>query len=238
MDSEIYYKHEPLHTTTHIRLLSLISSPGEPLICSIVASPRGAIAFFSLSYEWGSAVQMFRIQVIGPNGNDLGVIPLTGNLYHALCNLRDAPTIIFKTFWIDQICINQDDPIERASQVNQMGTVYKSASRVVSYLGPAGTSDQAGLLLLHRIHAQFCHLYDDGTLSENVGRFRRRYANKLLIPEKLNFTDDFVQEAWTSLGDFLFGPWTQRLWMLQEVCNQAIQFSVTTSNARNKDVSE
>ncbi|KAF7870193.1 uncharacterized protein EAF02_009383 [Botrytis sinoallii] len=38
-------------------------------------------------------------------------------------------------FWIDAICINQDDLDERSQQVLLMGSIYKNASRVTVWLG-------------------------------------------------------------------------------------------------------
>jgi hypothetical protein len=34
-------------------------------------------------------------------------------------------------FWVDAICINQEDPDERSSQVSQMGAIYAKAQEVV-----------------------------------------------------------------------------------------------------------
>ncbi|KAK0641505.1 hypothetical protein B0T16DRAFT_215402 [Cercophora newfieldiana] len=42
-----------------------------------------------------------------------------------------APTL----FWIDAICINQQDIDERSSQVQIMGQIYKAAQHVVGWLG-------------------------------------------------------------------------------------------------------
>ncbi|KAF2007649.1 hypothetical protein P154DRAFT_583794 [Amniculicola lignicola CBS 123094] len=44
-----------------------------------------------------------------------------------------------QSLWIDAICINQDDDNEKASQVQQMGDIYKEACRVISWLGRDST---------------------------------------------------------------------------------------------------
>lgn len=36
------------------------------------------------------------------------------------------------TFWIDAVCINQNDPQEKAAQIRLMGAVYSSAARVLA----------------------------------------------------------------------------------------------------------
>ncbi|KAH7391698.1 heterokaryon incompatibility protein-domain-containing protein [Pyrenochaeta sp. MPI-SDFR-AT-0127] len=45
------------------------------------------------------------------------------------------PRSIPNAFWIDAICINQDDNAERSSQVRLMGELYRSARLVLGWLG-------------------------------------------------------------------------------------------------------
>ncbi|CAJ2502312.1 Uu.00g097060.m01.CDS01 [Anthostomella pinea] len=50
--------------------------------------------------------------------------------------------------WVDALCIDQGNTIERGSQVLRMGDIYKLAQRVIVWLGPAaGDSDYAMSLL-------------------------------------------------------------------------------------------
>lgn len=45
-------------------------------------------------------------------------------------------------FFVDAICINQDDALEKPSQVNLMGTIYSQAMLVICWIGEAsGNSD-------------------------------------------------------------------------------------------------
>ena len=57
----------------------------------------------------------------------------------ALRNLRYKPihgaTSNDRILWIDAICINQSDIQERNAQVRQMLDIYKSATRMVVWLG-------------------------------------------------------------------------------------------------------
>ncbi len=39
--------------------------------------------------------------------------------------------------WVDQICINQNDPLEKAAQVSNTLTIYDKAEEVVAWLGPS-----------------------------------------------------------------------------------------------------
>jgi hypothetical protein len=76
-----------------------------------------------LSYCWQTTVQDAAILV---NGRRFEV---TNNLVSALRNIRKrkAKTLI----WIDQICINQEDFVERGHQVSIMKHIYSRARTVV-----------------------------------------------------------------------------------------------------------
>ncbi|PSR83424.1 heterokaryon incompatibility protein-domain-containing protein [Coniella lustricola] len=142
-----------------IRVLDLLSAPGEELQCRLravsAALTTDGLSYVALSYVWGSPVRTTSIKVVDGNGQRLGDIPLTANLHTALQDLRDAAHIQPKTFWIDQICINQDDIDEKSNQVAKMSKVYSSASRVVTYLGPQGHGDEVAVQLLRRLHDWF-----------------------------------------------------------------------------------
>ena len=51
-------------------------------------------------------------------------------------------------YWIDAVCINQQDLPERGQQVAVMGHVYRSAVGVRVWLGEAGDSCERGLAIL------------------------------------------------------------------------------------------
>ncbi|KAI3319821.1 heterokaryon incompatibility protein-domain-containing protein [Xylariaceae sp. AK1471] len=68
--------------------------------------------------------------------------PITRNLSTALRHLRDPQQPV--DFWIDAICINQDDDEEKAQQVQMTRDIYSKAHLTCIWLGPrADGSDQA-----------------------------------------------------------------------------------------------
>ncbi|KAM0328623.1 hypothetical protein ACHAQA_005034 [Verticillium albo-atrum] len=122
---------------THIRLLRLRSSRGDtpnrrfasPLHCSLVHSPlENPLPFKALSYTWGTGKRTHWIDIGG------SALTITASLDTALRHIRsdDQDVII----WIDQICINQDDVIEKTSQVQLMREIYSKADQVIVWLGP------------------------------------------------------------------------------------------------------
>jgi hypothetical protein len=126
------YEYTPFTDDESIRVLQL--HPGQsddPLAGSIEvvkASELEGCHYESISYAWGS--DHTRSHGITCDGHVLG---LSTSLYGALRRLRlsDQP----RTLWADQICINQDDYNERSSQIQFMHTIYKSAARVLVWLG-------------------------------------------------------------------------------------------------------
>jgi hypothetical protein len=48
-------------------------------------------------------------------------------------------------FWIDAVCINQEDINERGQQVRLMRDIYKQVSGVVVWLGPLAKAEDANL---------------------------------------------------------------------------------------------
>lgn len=86
-----------------------------------------------------------RLVSISLNGRN---IPVRENLYHAMSAVRNrmnhrgvASTLI----WVDALCINQEDPVERSHQVNLMSDIYSQAQLVVVWLGPE--AENSGLAM-------------------------------------------------------------------------------------------
>jgi Heterokaryon incompatibility protein (HET) len=212
-----YYTFTPLENATDIRVLKLLSNPGEVLQGRIEHVSLESADFVALSYEWGYSKQVHWIHIIGIDNKEQGIIPLTESLYGALCHLRDCPVIALDTFWIDQVCINQKDLKERGHQVDLMGKIYRTALQVISYLGYGEPSDVEGFKLLEKIDEQYHRLYDQPFLNENLFRFSDRPRLFDYWPDNLKFNYVFPDSAWHSLARLIIGPWTRRLWMLQEV---------------------
>jgi Heterokaryon incompatibility protein (HET) len=57
------------------------------------------------------------------------------NLLEFLIMARSNPTYLKKHFWIDAICIDQDNVAERNDQVSKMGRIYQDAEEVIAWMG-------------------------------------------------------------------------------------------------------
>ncbi|CAJ2503472.1 Uu.00g108660.m01.CDS01 [Anthostomella pinea] len=116
------YKYKPLHQQGHeIRVLYL--QPGilaEPLQVRLQAvSNDHGIEYEALSYTWGASLSKRTITVNGADG------------------FRLRGTEEERVPRVDAICINQHDKLESASQVAFIGAIYRSAARVLVWLGEA-----------------------------------------------------------------------------------------------------
>ncbi|TVY16139.1 Heterokaryon incompatibility protein 6, OR allele [Lachnellula arida] len=86
--------------------------------------------FAALSYVWGDENVTGTIVV---NGQEREVTANLEEALRAFCS-RDEFTGGFK-LWVDAICINQNDIVERGRQVRRMREIYGTAWTVVAWLG-------------------------------------------------------------------------------------------------------
>jgi hypothetical protein len=77
---------------------------------------------------WGDPTSMEPILINGKKYN------ITKNLYDALNSLPDIDKSSV-WWWIDAICIDQQDNTEKSMQVPRMTHIYSSAYRVLAWLG-------------------------------------------------------------------------------------------------------
>ncbi|KAK8000564.1 heterokaryon incompatibility protein [Apiospora arundinis] len=130
------YVYEPLDLSTDsIRLLRLSKGyPLDEIRCELhqsLLSDFEGVPYEALSYTWGGELTNDSPRVhIGDHK-----VPVTENLFEALCSLRLRNEDRF--LWIDALCIDQNDHREKGHQVGQMSSVYRNAERVLVWLGPS-----------------------------------------------------------------------------------------------------
>jgi hypothetical protein len=132
------YHHIPIVGARSIRVLELqpATNTAAPICCklnviSLNDFPKWHANYTALSYTWDGQTPSFEVDCDG------GSLLITPNCDAAIRCLRSATGT--KTLWIDSICIDQtsDAVEERNVQVALMGEIYKSAARVVVWLGPS-----------------------------------------------------------------------------------------------------
>lgn len=112
-----------------IRLLTILPGSGEqPIEVQLkVARLVAEEEYETLSYVWGKPEDCGSITL------DRARFTVTINLQQALSALRSATES--RRFWIDAICINQDDLEERSFQVGLMGQIYRRSKETFVWLG-------------------------------------------------------------------------------------------------------
>ncbi|OJD31814.1 heterokaryon incompatibility protein [Diplodia corticola] len=131
------FQHRPLTDPRHIRLLRL--HPGHfalrkdaPWLIEyeiVHVSLDAAPAFEAVSYVWGSSAKSHMVRILPTNRT----LAITEALIQVLAHLNKSSTTGY--LWIDQLCINQDDELERNHQVSMMGDIYSKAKRTLVWLG-------------------------------------------------------------------------------------------------------
>jgi len=113
----------------YLRILTLHAGKvSEPIRCTLrTVSFRDEPTYDALSYTWGDPTATKSIEVDGV------AIEVTFNLEQALRHMRDAETDL--VLWVDAVCINQSDIVEKSHQVALMGRIYSECAQVRIWLG-------------------------------------------------------------------------------------------------------
>ncbi|KAG5793099.1 hypothetical protein H9Q69_007837 [Fusarium xylarioides] len=148
--------------------------------------------FVALSYVWGDLADTLPLDVSGQ------IVQATKNLHHVLdCLLASE---FDELFWIDALCIDQQNPQERASQVALMGEIYSHAQYVLAFLSPQSEPFNLGLDYIE-VTARDTSIHFDPSISPH------------LMVQGLNASDKPLQD---SIIGFFAAPWWTRVWTVQE----------------------
>jgi hypothetical protein len=204
--------YKPLNPARNeIRLLRLRPARAASkarVICTLeTVSLDGSPEFHALSYARGD-VSVRRPVVV--NGIETTI---TSNLHDALVELRARSyhdVDLSKTsVWIDALCINQEDLLERGHQVKLMREVFTQARRVLIWLGN-GDEDSDWCLdmaeeedMLERLDA--VAELDKSSWSRTPASSATSVRHSVVIGYHI----------WTY--NILLRPWWRRLWVIQEL---------------------
>ncbi|KAI8417631.1 hypothetical protein FOFC_00186 [Fusarium oxysporum] len=145
--------------------------------------------------ESGNLGMILKLSEDGRKGH---VIHATKNLHHVLdCLLASR---FDELLWIDALCIDQQNPQERAVQVVMMGDIYSHARYVLAFLSPEAEPFNLGLD------------YIEATSRDATIHFDPSISPHLTV-QGLNASDKLLQD---SIIGFLAAPWWTRVWTVQE----------------------
>jgi hypothetical protein len=206
------FKYSPLdHSFSEIRLVHLLprwtreGSHGircEMKTVSLAACPE----YIALSYTWGDSTRTSLLII------DNTISHITTSVQTALLHLQhETNTIIL---WIDQLCINQDDNVEKSKQVQLMKAIYQKALSVGVWLGPAADESDQLIDVLSDVGEEACESrlmqmglsQDERDLEykDSYNRLGKRLGKEPTIPLE-------------SMRSFVNRPYWSRVWIVQEL---------------------
>lgn len=144
--------------------------------------------FEALSYAWGEKDESKKVLL---NGKPKAVSATLHSALHRMQKLPEAK--MGMRFWIDALCINQDDIQERNHQVKRMRHIYGIARAVIVWLGRENNDDEKAIRVMN-------------------DTYRDVNQNNRLIPPA-----EFTQDDWSALCAFMRKPYWSRLWIIQEL---------------------
>ncbi|KAI1773429.1 HET-domain-containing protein [Hypoxylon cercidicola] len=198
-----------------IRLLRILRTrPDGFLECHIRTAELGdsqTIPYNALSYTWEFTTHQEetetrnnaeRQHIIVCNGRRLLVMR---NLFNCLTQL-EANGYYDRDLWIDAICINQEDIVERCQQVGIMADIYRSAERVTIWLGPADELTGPAWELINAL-SQLSDEYLSSIKPQDIeNKHNIRWLGCVNTPVH-----------WKALGLLFERRWFGRAWVVQEL---------------------
>ncbi|KAH9205298.1 heterokaryon incompatibility protein-domain-containing protein, partial [Leptodontidium sp. 2 PMI_412] len=125
-----------------IRLLKLRPNGKGRIICTLEThSIDAAPPYWALSYVWGAPDMPVVIHI--ESRDRTAYLPITRSCTNAFTSLISSYKDRY--VWIDSICIDQTNVIEKAQQIPLMSSIYSKAELVIGHLSgeTVGTEDIA-----------------------------------------------------------------------------------------------
>lgn len=159
--------------------------------------------FSATSYVWGKPT---RSDYVFLNGRRTPVLRSAYEFFRAMLSLEHRTELPSSNtwWWMDSICINQGDPVERSAQVQLMSTIYREASGTVIWLGEAYEDSDRAMDFLHRLAQQ-----------DSLKRWSEYHEET-----------ERDWKGWKATERLLLREWWGRAWTLQEflMCRRATFF--------------
>lgn len=198
----------------HIRLLEIHSSPaGDGIIRCGLSTWRIDVAppYHAISYTWGDPDS---IAVVEVNGRDTRVQQNCHFVLHQVGQNNHS-----RYYWIDSLCINQDDIQEKGFQVAMMGNIYRLADQVLVCVGRHEEDSEFFFNILNQQKDLFARVSRALPLSgrETSDEVPDKHLRRDLIKWKLSQKYSSAERLVKAYCLFEQRPYFGRVWTLQEV---------------------
>lgn len=128
----------------------------------------------------------------------------------ALRRIRDPERHMW--LWVDALCIDQQDKIDKSRQIPNMPDIYSHAFNVIAWLG----EEEGSALEVSRARRLIAMIINLQTL------------DTMLCADS---TDDEILQSWMAFGQLLRSPWSSRRWVIQEIaCARQLSIRVHDQN--------
>ncbi|KAG4436671.1 hypothetical protein IFR05_007850 [Cadophora sp. M221] len=201
--SFLKYKYQPLEEN-QIRVLHIFRPAGSKFLhCEFTTKTINSLkgGYVAISYVWG-VDKTIRSKVICEDGRALDLGASAAAILEAVADMDTMPLI-----WIDTLCIDQSNTGEKESQIPMMTEVYRSASKVVAWLGHPTVDSHLVVPFLNML---------SGAFESQISRKQQMTMDSL---QYLPGCQVECSPEWTALRNFLRRPWFRRMWILQEAAS-------------------
>jgi hypothetical protein len=194
-EKPLRYLYQPFQNNDSVRMLTLDpGQPNEPLTGTLeFVNINSAGPYEAISYVWADpGPPNRRYEILIRHGDDERLLELRGgSIFAALHRIRLPDQE--RRIWADQICINQDDLIERSQQVQFMNRIYKNAGHVLVWLG-LDEKNEAGPAfgLIHQLAEEL----NEAASSKSEAPFITELER--LVEENKDFLHPLTSRTWVS----------------------------------------
>jgi hypothetical protein len=182
------------------------------------------IQYEAVSYSWGR--EKFD-EILTCNGNELQI---SSHLASGLRQLRQTSSTRY--LWVDAVCINQFDELEKSRQVRNMLKIFEKAITVIAWLGviepdfiPFGDCQGCGKCLCDRIPTKASSRDSSGVPQSKRRKLSAMDEQHGRLTDQMNSFDDVDSASLqqprsherASVETFISRSWFSRTWVRQEV---------------------
>ncbi|KAF3042375.1 hypothetical protein E8E12_006092 [Didymella heteroderae] len=215
-ESHRVFREVPLNLAQRsVRFVEVLSvlSPTGLIQCKLSQGTIEDDEYICLSYVWGSSEDQQQILINGE------LFRTRKNVWTFLSAIRQAKPDSSKRqlYWIDALCIDQDNIKERNHQVGHMGAVYYAAKHVIIWMGV-----KMPISRLLSMSAEFSNFIAPTNSGDEEVQFAEIWHQSARADERE------IIEDWKA---FASDPYWSRAWITQEVLF-AREASVMTDRVR------
>ena len=202
------YEHKPLQGS-QICLLTITSISSDGITCDLEQSEFDDCPIYdALSYAWGE--QDSNRPTLHCNGRFISISPHLNSalerFYRSWENDDTSDRLSCPRIWVDAVCINQNDHVERGHQVAKMARIYARARRVIVWLGEHENASEIAIQFLQEYAIAF---------PDDRGASEVRYS----VKDRLQLLKSQNKQTWSALIDLFDRPYFKRRWILQELAS-------------------